>query len=238
MRRDPYNFSGHYLGEIDGIKTSLLLIQNGSNLTGDINKGGLIYNVVGIVAEDSIQGRMTGSNNIENFMLQGEINNGLLIIYLITQNLEQGTVSKDSYTFNKTDTDNLLDTETNDTDTLNGRPIDDLEFDNDLSLFGTWAREEIIGSSESAISTQVVIELDEKGNYKLVGAINLKDTKDTGYSGDTTKGKWRTHNGTFYLLVSGSKYWKPYARYHIFDDNYMIFTLEDGERQNWVKRDQ
>jgi hypothetical protein len=219
------------VGEIDGIKSSLLLKQNGSNLTGDLNKGGLIYNVVGIATEDSIEGRMTGSNNIENFMLQAEVNNGFLIIHLISHDLEKRTISKDSFTFKKVDNKNI------DADSTSKKLISDLEFDNDSSLFGTWARQEILGGSEAAISTQVVIELDKKGNYKLLGAINLEGAKDTGYSGDTTQGKWRAHNGTFYLLVSGSKYWKPYARYNIEGNSKMTFTLEDGERQNWVKQD-
>ncbi len=230
MSQKGYDFSGTYQGEMDNISTSLNLTQNGSNLTGDINKGGLLYNVVGIAADDSIQGRMSDAENIEHYMLQAEINNGLLIIHLITHNLDDGTISKNSYTFKKSSSKNVnLDQPTDNI-------VKDLEFHNDKDLIGTWAREEILSSSDNAISTQVVIELDSKGNYSLLGAVNLKGAKDTGYSGDTTKGKWRTHNGTFHILVSGSKYWKPYARYTVDGQDEMTFILEDGERLNWVKQ--
>jgi hypothetical protein len=164
-------------------------------------------------------------------MLQAEINNSFLIIHLITPDLTTGSMTTTSYTFKKVDSD------TNKTDLSSKHLITNSQYDNDTDLIGAWAREEIIGSSEMAISTQVVIEIGNKGNYKLLGAINLKGAKDTGYSGDTTKGKWRTHDGTFYMLVSGSKYWKPYARYNIEGNNKMTFTLEDGERQDWVKRE-
>lgn len=230
MSQKGYDFSGTYQGEMDGISTSLNLTQKGSNLTGDINKGGLLYNVVGIAEDDSIQGRMSDAENIEHYMLQAEINNSFLIIHLITHNLDDSSISKNSFTFKKSNTKSA------DTIQPPEKVIKESEFNNDKSLLGIWAREEILTSPENAISTQVVIELDSKGNYSLVGAINLKGAKDTGYSGDTTKGKWRTHNGTFHILVSGSKYWKPYARYKIDGPDEMTFTLEDGERLNWVKQ--
>lgn len=231
MKNDSYDFTGRYEGEIDGIKSLLQLSQKSNNLHGDLNKSGVIFSVVGVVTQDKIEGRVTDADNMQSYMLQAEINNSFLIIHLITPDLTTGSMTTNSYTFKKVDND------TNKTDLSSKHLISDSQYDNDTDLSGTWAREEIIGSSEMAISTQVVIELDNKGNYKLLGAINLKGAKDTGYSGDTTKGKWRTHNGTFYMLVSGSKYWKPYARYNIEGNNKMTFTLEDGERQDWVKRD-
>ncbi len=231
MTNDSYDFTGRYEGEIDGIKSLLQLSQKSNNLHGDLNKSGVIFSVVGVVAHDKIEGRLTDTDNMQSYMLQAEINNSFLIIHLISPDLTTGSMTTNSYTFKKVDND------TNKTDLSSKHLISDSQYDNDTDLSGTWAREEIIGSSEMAISTQVVIELDNKGNYKLLGAINLKGAKDTGYSGDTTKGKWRTHNGTFYMLVSGSKYWKPYARYNIEGNNKMTFTLEDGERQDWVKRE-
>ncbi|NIP37658.1 MAG: hypothetical protein GWO07_07205 [Candidatus Dadabacteria bacterium] len=232
MSDNSYDFTGIYEGEIDGVPTSLQLTQSGSNITGDINKNGLLYNVVGITDDNGIQGRMSDSSNIESCMLQAEINNGFLIIHLISHDLETRTISRDSYTFKKTEQRNIKQ------DTTQDRTIADLEFDLDPGLIGTWAREEILTSADNAISTQVAIELGSGGSYKLLGSISLKDAKDTGYSGDTTKGKWRTHNGTFYILVSGSKYWKPYAKYIIEDKDHMTFAVEDGERQNWVRTDQ
>lgn len=231
MKNDSYDFTGRYEGEIDGIKSLLQLSQKSNNLHGDLNKSGVIFSVVGVVTQDKIEGRLTDADNMQSYMLQAEINNSFLIIHLISPDLTTGSMTTNSYTFKKVDSD------TNKTDLSSKHLITDSQYDNDTDLIGTWAREEIIGSSEMAISTQVVIELDNKGNYKLLGAINLKGAKDTGYSGDTTKGKWRTHNGTFYMLVSGSKYWKPYARYNIEGNNKMTFTLEDGERQDWVKRE-
>ena len=231
MTNDSYDFTGRYEGEIDGIKSLLQLSQKSNNLHGDLNKSGVIFSVVGVVTNDNIQGRLSDAGNMESYMMQAEINNSFLIIHLITPDLTTGSMTTNSYTFKRVDSD------TNKSDLSSKHLISDSQYDNDTDLIGTWAREEIIGNSEMAISTQVVIELDNKGNYKLLGAINLKGAKDTGYSGDTTKGKWRTHNGTFYMLVSGSKYWKPYARYNIEGNNKMTFTLEDGERQNWVKRE-
>jgi len=231
LTNDSYDFTGRYEGEIDGIKSLLQLSQKSNNLHGDLNKSGVIFSVVGVVTHDKIEGRLTDAGNMQSYMLQAEINNSFLIIHLITPDLTTGSMTTNSYTFKKVDSD------TNKTDLSSKHLISDSQYDNDADLSGTWAREEIIGSSEMAISTQVVIELDNKGNYKLLGAINLKGAKDTGYSGDTTKGKWRTHNGTFYMLVSGSKYWKPYARYNIEGNNKMTFILEDGERQDWVKRE-
>ena len=231
MTNDSYDFTGRYEGEIDGIKSLLQLSQKSNNLHGDLNKSGVIFSVVGVVTHDKIEGRLSDAGNMQSYMLQAEINNSFLIIHLISPDLTTGSMTTNSYTFKKVDSD------TNKTDLSSKHLISDSQYDNDTDLSGTWAREEIIGSSEMAISTQVVIELDNKGNYKLLGAINLKGAKDTGYSGDTTKGKWRTHNGIFYMLVSGSKYWKPYARYNIEGNNKMTFTLEDGERQDWVKRE-
>jgi len=231
LTNDSYDFTGRYEGEIDGIKALLQLSQKSNNIQGDLNKSGVIFSVVGVVTNDNIQGRLSDAGNMESYMLQAEINNSFLIIHLITPDLTTGSMTTNSYTFKKVDSD------TNETDLSSKHLITDSQYDNDTDLIGTWAREEIIGSSEMTISTQVVIELDKEGNYSLVGAINLKGAKDTGYSGDTTKGKWRTHNGTFYMLVSGSKYWKPYARYNIEGNNKMTFILEDGERQDWVKRE-
>ncbi len=231
MTNDSYDFTGRYEGEIDGIKALLQLSQKSNNLKGDLNKNGVIFSVVGVVTNDNIQGRLSDAGNMESYMMQAEINNSFLIIHLITPDLTTGSMTTNSYTFKKIDSD------TNESNLPSKHITTDSQYDNDTDLIGTWAREEIIGSSEMAISTQVVIELGNKGNYKLLGAINLKGAKDTGYSGDTTKGKWRTHNGTFYMLVSGSKYWKPYARYNIEGNNKMTFTLQDGERQDWVKRD-
>ena len=231
MTNNSYDFTGRYEGEIDGIKTLLQLSQKSNNLHGDLNKSGVIFSVVGVVAHDKIEGRLSDADNMQSYMLQAEINNSFLIIHLITPDLTSGNMTTNSYTFKKVDRD------TNKSALSSKYLITDSEYDNDTDLIGTWAREEIIGSTEMAISTQVVIELDSEGNYKLLGAINLKGAKDTGYSGDTTKGKWRTHNGIFYMLVSGSKYWKPYARYNIEGNDKMTFILEDAERQDWVKRD-
>jgi len=231
LTNNSYDFTGRYEGEIDGIKTLLQLNQKSNNLDGDLNKSGVVFSVVGVVTHDKIEGRLTDADNMQSYMLQAEINNSFLIIHLITPDLKTGSMTTNSYTFKRVDSD------ANESDLSSKHLITDSQYDNDADLIGTWARQEIIGSSEMAISTQVVIELDKEGNYSLVGAINLKGAKDTGYSGDTTKGKWRTHNGTFYMLVSGSKYWKPYARYNIEGNNKMTFILEDGERQDWVKRE-
>ena len=231
MTNNSYDFTGRYEGEIDGIKTLLQLSQKSNNLHGDLNKSGVIFSVVGVVAYDKIDGRLSDADNMQSYMLQAEINNSFLIIHLITPDLTTGSMTTNSYTFKKVESDSSK----SDLTSMHLSP--DTEYDNDTGLIGTWAREEIIGSSEMAISTQVVIELDGEGNYKLVGAINLKGAKDTGYSGDTTQGRWRTYNGIFYILVSGSKYWKPYAVYNIEGKDKMTFTLEDGERQNWVRRD-
>ncbi len=231
MTNNSYDFTGRYEGEIDGIKALLQLNQDSNDLQGDLNKNGVVFSVVGVVTDDKIEGRLSDADNMQSYMLQAEINNSFLIIHLITPDLTSGNMTTNSYTFKKVDRD------TNKSDLSSKYLITDSEYDNDTDLIGTWAREEIIGSTEMAISTQVVIELDSEGNYKLLGAINLKGAKDTGYSGDTTKGKWRTHNGIFYMLVSGSKYWKPYARYNIEGNDKMTFILEDAERQDWVKRD-
>lgn len=231
MTNNSYDFTGRYEGEIDGIKALLQLNQDSNDLQGDLNKNGVVFSVVGVVTDDKIEGRLSDADNMQSYMLQAEINNSFLIIHLITPDLTSGNMTTNSYTFKKVDRD------TNKSDLSSKYLITDSEYDNDTALIGTWAREEIIGSTEMAISTQVVIELDSEGNYKLLGAINLKGAKDTGYSGDTTKGKWRTHNGIFYMLVSGSKYWKPYARYNIEGNDKMTFILEDAERQDWVKRD-
>ncbi len=231
MTNDSYDFTGRYEGEIDGIKALLQLNQDSNDLQGDLNKNGVVFSVVGVVTDDKIEGRLSDADNMQSYMLQAEINNSFLIIHLITPDLTSGNMTTNSYTFKKVDRD------TNKSALSSKYLITDSEYDNDTDLIGTWAREEIIGSTEMAISTQVVIELDSEGNYKLLGAINLKGAKDTGYSGDTTKGKWRTHNGIFYMLVSGSKYWKPYARYNIEGNDKMTFILEDAERQDWVKRD-
>jgi hypothetical protein len=231
LTNNSYDFTGRYEGEIDGIKALLQLNQDSNDLQGDLNKNGVVFSVVGVVTDDKIEGRLSDADNMQSYMLQAEINNSFLIIHLITPDLTSGNMTTNSYTFKKVDRD------TNKSDLSSKYLITDSEYDNDTDLIGTWAREEIIGSTEMAISTQVVIELDSEGNYKLLGAINLKGAKDTGYSGDTTKGKWRTHNGIFYMLVSGSKYWKPYARYNIEGNDKMTFILEDAERQDWVKRD-
>ena len=231
MTNNSYDFTGRYEGEIDGIKALLQLNQDSNDLQGDLNKNGVVFSVVGVVTDDKIEGRLSDADNMQSYMLQAEINNSFLIIHLITPDLTSGNMTTNSYTFKKVDRD------TNKSALSSKYLITDSEYDNDTDLIGTWAREEIIGSTEMAISTQVVIELDSEGNYKLLGAINLKGAKDTGYSGDTTKGKWRTHNGIFYMLVSGSKYWKPYARYNIEGNDKMTFILEDAERQDWVKRD-
>jgi len=231
LTNNSYDFTGRYEGEIDGIKALLQLNQDSNDLHGDLNKNGVVFSVVGVVTDDKIEGRLSDADNMQSYMLQAEINNSFLIIHLITPDLTSGNMTTNSYTFKKVDRD------TNKSDLSSKYLITDSEYDNDTDLIGTWAREEIIGSTEMAISTQVVIELDSEGNYKLLGAINLKGAKDTGYSGDTTKGKWRTHNGIFYMLVSGSKYWKPYARYNIEGNDKMTFILEDAERQDWVKRD-
>lgn len=224
------DFSGSYEGKIDGIKTTLRLQQQGVKISGQIAKGSSHYNVVGISTPDGIQARMTDAENVESYVLQAEINNSYLIVHLISHDLQSRAITQDSYTFSKVEgkSDNIYLEE--------HEHANISEFDNDINIVGKWSREEYIGSKEKAISTQVVIELDEHGDYELVGAIALQGTKDTGYSGDTTKGKWRTRSGTFYILVSGSKYWKPYAKYHLLGENNMIFTLEDGERQNWVKQ--
>jgi len=231
LTNNSYDFTGRYEGEIDGIKALLQLNQDSNDLQGDLNKNGVVFSVVGVVTDDKIEGRLSDADNMQSYMLQAEINNSFLIIHLITPDLTSGNMTTNSYTFKKVDRD------TNKSALSSKYLITDSEYDNDTDLIGTWAREEIIGSTEMAISTQVVIELDSEGNYKLLGAINLKGAKDTGYSGDTTKGKWRTHNGIFYMLVSGSKYWKPYARYNIEGNDKMTFILEDAERQDWVKRD-
>jgi len=224
------DFPGLYEGKIDGIKTTLRLKQQGVNISGDLAKGSSHYNVVGISTSDGIQARMTDAENVESYVLQAEINNSYLIVHLISHDLQTRTITQDSFTFTR------IHSEGSDVDMQDHEPANNSEFDNDINIVGKWSREEYIGSKEKAISTQVVIELDEHGNYELVGAIALQGAKDTGYSGDTTKGKWRTRSGTFYILVSGSKYWKPYAKYHLLDENNMIFSLEDGERQDWVKQ--
>jgi len=82
-------FSGHYTGQVDGIKTSISIKQQGSSIQGELIKGRSYYNIICIVTGNNIQGRISDIQSIESYMLQDEINNGLLVINLITPDLKK-----------------------------------------------------------------------------------------------------------------------------------------------------
>jgi hypothetical protein len=223
-----YNYTGKYSGVMDKFPTSLKIIQKGSDLQGELKKGKTNYNIVGVVVNDKIQGRISETESSETFLLEAENNNGILVMNLISMDLEEVISNSVSYSFK------MLDTKIHEPIApVNDFTNNHISF-NDPQINGTWARDELLSNNMVTINAKIVIELNENGNYKILGAQKPEGHKDTGYSGDTTSGKWKTINNIFYILVSGSKHWKPYAKYEIVNNN-LVFVLGDGERQVWNK---
>jgi len=99
LTNDSYDFTGRYEGVIDGIKTSICIKQQGSSIQGELIKGRSYYNIIGIVTGNNIQGRISDIQSIESYMLQAEINNGLLVINLIAPDLKSGSAETKIYKY-------------------------------------------------------------------------------------------------------------------------------------------
>ena len=68
MTNDSYDFTGRYEGVIDGIKTSISIKQQGGSIQGELIKGRSYHNIIGIVTENNIQGRISNIQSIESYM--------------------------------------------------------------------------------------------------------------------------------------------------------------------------
>jgi len=222
------NYTGSYTGLIEGVSSTLNISQEGTSIQGELHKGNFIHNLVGVVINNSIRGRLSGTESIESYVLVAEYNDDALQIDLILHDIHNGVTESNSYSFRMINTAASVPVIKQDiTESTDPSVIDP-------QIIGIWARDELFNRSDITVNTKLLIELSDNGNYNILGANKLQGHKDTGYSGDTTTGKWKTKNKVFYILVSGSKHWKPYAKYQL-DNNKMVFVLGDGERQEWSR---
>ena len=221
-------YTGSYKGIIDGVNCIINITQQGSSVKGELQKGNYYFNLVGVIINDIINGRLSDTENFESYIVLGQFDQGDLQLDLTQHDIQKGLTESNTYTFKIiSTTGNIQSDSQNSYDSTYPAVMD-------TQLTGTWAREELFRSSGMTVNTKLLIELRSDGIYKILGAKNQEGHKDAGYSGDTTTGKWKTRNKVFYILVSGSKHWKPYAKYNI-DGDIMEFILEDGERQEWSR---
>lgn len=218
-------YNGCYKGIIDGINSTLIISQDNNSVKGELYKGSSKYDLTGVVITDSIHGKLTDVETLETYIVLAEFSGGTLKIDLTMHDMKKCVSESNTYNFELSDNNEIIIKDKTETTTTN---------DIDRELIGTWAKEEVLSATAFTVHTKMLIELNEKGQYKILGAKRLDGYKDKGYSGDTTSGKWKTRDNTFYVQVSGSRYWKPYARYEIKGRN-MIFILGDHDRQVWSR---
>ena len=219
-------YSGSYKGTIDGVNSTLIITQEQNSIKGELYRGSSKYDLTGVVISNSIHGKLTDTETHETYIVLAEFNyDGSLRMELIMHNIEKSLSESNTYIFVISDNNEITIKQNTKTE-----PVNNI----DIKLVGTWAKDDMLSANEITLHTKMLIELDNNGNYKILGARKLDGYRDTGYSGDTTTGKWKTINNTFYIQVSGSRHWKPYATYKIKGPN-LIFTLGDQDRQVWSR---
>lgn len=222
------DYTGSYSGVIEGVSATLNIIQKDSFISGELYKGIFIHNLVGVVINNAVRGRLSDPDNFDSYMIFAEFSDGDLHLNLISHHIQKGVTQSDSYILK------VINTDTGKSPVNQDKTPGTVDSVNDTQIIGTWARDELFDGSSITVHAKLLIELGEDGNYKILGTKKLEGYKDTGYSGDTTTGRWKTRNKVIYILVSGSKHWKPYAKYQV-KNNKLVFVLEDGERQEWTR---
>jgi hypothetical protein len=221
-------WNGKYTGSINGTQSILTLRQNGSNVEGNIDASGYVYNLKGTVNGNQSTGQLVDSNT------QGVMNySGTSSGRQISLNLEvpgqYGQTTQLQLTFTR-DGGTFQPSHSNPADQPSSRG--DSNVSHDQRLVGGWRYTDTYVSGEFSAVSEWYLQINPDGTYRygdgqVAGGDSGGFFESGGGSGAST-GQWKTENGVVYINEGYG--WQPYATY-IVDSNSMLFKFDDGSKQ-------
>ena len=225
-------WTGEYLGTINGDNVRMKLTQNGSMISGELTDSQQAYNLLGSIQGDDFTGTATEKTYQLNFGLnahkQGEMLECVLVVEMNGQRNEvpflmQKRGSQDAHVSSTTT----------------------IPFPQEASfpshLVGTWSQHETYnsGSGDNFMGANFSQSMTFHSDGTLSEGTTNASMSGTNYSGQSTKegsGKlegigWYTVQNNFYLLVFHEEKWVPiHVGTWYMENNHLLITGNQGEK--------
>lgn len=228
------DFSGRYVGESNGVQTTLTLAQSGVRIDGQGTEGGSRYQLTatvdGEVASGSVHDPQSGGTFQIELSLQGE----RLIFTMLQLDPFTGEIQRVAVEFARMD-------ESASPEAAKASASAEAEVggERDPRLVGVWTYQEIMTGGGVSVATEMAVQLRAdgiavEGDARTVGG-GADWSGDTGRSSDVTTYRWKTENGAVYGAPADGGQWTRIADYET-NGSRLLMMYVNGERQLWYRQ--
>ncbi|GIV60121.1 MAG: hypothetical protein KatS3mg043_1210 [Rhodothermaceae bacterium] len=224
-------FAGTFSGNVNGTPARLELRQEGTRLSGQADAGGYGYTLSGTMAGSRAQGTLTDSQTGGQVNFEATLQGDVLTLRL----LDPTTGQRGTLTFQRGT--RTAGAEASVPEGAAG------PHERDPALVGTWRKSETMVSGDASLVSEVFMEIRADGTFSqgnarvMAGGANPWGSwgADSGSSGDTVTGQWRTQGRIIQIFAPQIGQWVSIARYYV-EGNKLLLYLSDGSRELWYRQ--
>ena len=215
MTDQTNDFTGNYVGVIQGTPTTLRLDLDSQGLSGNANAGGYLYELAGTAQGDRATGQIrdpqTGAIMGFEVVLHGDV----LTLSMAFPDLFTGQFNNVTMQFQRQTT-------------VAAGETTNAAGEQDAAVVGEWIRSESMSGSGISLVIQEMLRISSDGTF-LKWDPKIAGPMGTMSGPDSISGKWRTEQRIIYTMLPGQPQWLRYGRYTV-QGNSLMFTLVDGSK--------
>lgn len=230
-------FTGTWVGTVNGVATTLVLHQAGEGIVGAVRDGSGEYPIQGQLDGEMATGSIAGIGAPLHFHAAKAGRGIRFTMYPVDWRGQPDHDMGTEIVFAPQQGGNDDTKPAGDDGLQSAKPGRE---DLDANLIGVWTKEDITSDPSFSYVTVTVAELRPDGSFLQYDGGSAGGTGSasvrTGPSGDIMRAEWRTSDGTLQLRPQDATRWISVARYYIDGNKLLLTYRDDGRREIWYRR--